>query len=585
SFRKKTIKRLTKESAADIRDSMDGAGEKELGTDTNRASGKPVEKEVRTYSSPFKKGQTVLYGGAKYKVQVPNAKADLVGIVPMSGGKVDLVRSSKLKLVEQKLVEAKSLEEIKSKIGAEVDYVDVKPYSHNIIGLLLQMAATHYGNDAANELIDYFELEELGWSKITESSKLAKDLVVGDTVELSGATRVTVKEVTKLKSGEIQFKGMADDKEKTYNFKPERKLNLKESMLNEVKGHHVLFTGFRDKELGRLVDEKGGNVQSNWNKKTSLVVAKDPNSQSGKAKKAREAGISVISREQLKDRLLGLKEAEDYSSAARMPLIDPGERPTRGQTVHGDRERPARGQTVHGGRERRGETVRGGHVVDELLDAIAKAIPFIGYTASVEKITDRLDYAFRKVAGVDWHDWRKSPRGVREAATATDSYAADNMEDLNKQVTSDDLEKLGKEAEKAVSGDEIDTLAHSHSNIQDEMSSDDVGNIGGTTLKVPADIKSKLGGKIDELRKNAELVRTRDGALADWQDRTANFFDGLLTRLNHGSDENVKMAAVEAQRVTSPMRYELPSEVWDFFVRGGKMRSLSDHFKEVKRNG
>lgn len=560
SFRKKTIKRL-KENATDIKDSMGGAGEKELGVDTNRAGGKGVEKEVKTYSSSFKKGQIVLYGGAKYKVQVPNAKADFVGIVPMTGGKVDLVRSSKLKLVEQKLVEAKSLEEIRAKIEKEVDYVDVKPYSHNIIGLLLQMASEEYGKETANDLIDEFGLEDLGWNKVTESSKLAKDLVVGDIVQLSGAARVTVKEVTELKSGEIQFKGMADDKENTYNFKPERKLNLKESMLlNEVKGHHVLFTGFRDKELGRLVDEKGGNTQSNWNKKTSLVVAKDPNSQSGKAKKAREAGISVISREQLKDRLLGLKEAEEYSSAARMPLIDPDERP-------------------------RGQTVRGGHVVDELLDAVAKAIPFIGYTASVEEIKDRLDEAFRKVAGVDWTDWRKSPRGVREAATATDSYAADNMEDLNKQVTSDDLEKLGKEAEKAVGGDEIDTLANNHSNTQDEMSSDDVGNIGGTKLKVPADIKSKLNGKIDELRKNAELVRTRDGALADWQDRTANFFDGLLTRLNQGSDENVKMAAVEAQRVTSPMRHELPSEVWDFFVRGGKMRSLSDHFKEVKRNG
>jgi len=43
-----------------------------------------------------------------------------------------------------------------------------------------------------------------------------------------------------------------------------------------------------------------------------------------------------------------------------------------------------------------------------LLDAIAHAIPFVGYESSVEHIKDELDAAFKQVAGMDWHEWRKT---------------------------------------------------------------------------------------------------------------------------------------------------------------------------------
>ncbi len=46
--------------------------------------------------------------------------------------------------------------------------------------------------------------------------------------------------------------------------------------------------------------------------------------------------------------------------------------------------------------------------VRELLDAVAKAIPFVGYDSSVEEIKKRLDDAFKQVAGMDWHEWRKT---------------------------------------------------------------------------------------------------------------------------------------------------------------------------------
>ena len=54
---------------------------------------------------------------------------------------------------------------IVDRIDAEVDFVDLKPYSHNIINISLQQAAKKYGNAVANDLIEEFNLEDLGWSK------------------------------------------------------------------------------------------------------------------------------------------------------------------------------------------------------------------------------------------------------------------------------------------------------------------------------------------------------------------------------------------------------------------------------------
>ena len=56
--------------------------------------------------------------------------------------------------------------EIHEKIEEEVPYVGVKPFSHNLIGMLLNMLAKQYGQEEANKAIEYYELEELGWSKV-----------------------------------------------------------------------------------------------------------------------------------------------------------------------------------------------------------------------------------------------------------------------------------------------------------------------------------------------------------------------------------------------------------------------------------
>jgi len=53
-------------------------------------------------------------------------------------------------------------------IEREFDYIDVKPYSHNIIGLALSAIAKEWGNEAANRIIGEMGLDALGWSKVTK---------------------------------------------------------------------------------------------------------------------------------------------------------------------------------------------------------------------------------------------------------------------------------------------------------------------------------------------------------------------------------------------------------------------------------
>ena len=67
-------------------------------------------------------------------------------------------------LVED-LVNNPEYQEIVRIIDKEVDYVGIKPYSHNIIGMTLLSCSKKFGNAVANDLIEEFGLERLGWQK------------------------------------------------------------------------------------------------------------------------------------------------------------------------------------------------------------------------------------------------------------------------------------------------------------------------------------------------------------------------------------------------------------------------------------
>jgi hypothetical protein len=71
------------------------------------------------------------------------------------------------------MVKKKTLQELKEIIRIERDFIGIKPYSHNIIGLVLLQISEEYSRKEANKCIDEFELQRYGWKK--EKSE-ARDL-------------------------------------------------------------------------------------------------------------------------------------------------------------------------------------------------------------------------------------------------------------------------------------------------------------------------------------------------------------------------------------------------------------------------
>lgn len=62
-----------------------------------------------------------------------------------------------------------------------------------------------------------------------------------------------------------------------------------------LKDEKIVMTGFRDKQLQENIENRGGKVTTSVSKNTTMVVAQDINSTSGKVKKAKELNIPVIS--------------------------------------------------------------------------------------------------------------------------------------------------------------------------------------------------------------------------------------------------------------------------------------------------
>ena len=68
-----------------------------------------------------------------------------------------------------------------------------------------------------------------------------------------------------------------------------------------MEGEKVAFTGFRDKDLQAQVEAEGGTMQSAVSGKTTILVAKNPNSTSGKMKKARDNGTRIMGVDEFKE--------------------------------------------------------------------------------------------------------------------------------------------------------------------------------------------------------------------------------------------------------------------------------------------
>lgn len=68
----------------------------------------------------------------------------------------------------------KTLRDWRAVIRKEIPFVDIKPYSHNIISISLQAIAKDFGVSKADQAIEDFRLEGLGWQKEKLNIALSK---------------------------------------------------------------------------------------------------------------------------------------------------------------------------------------------------------------------------------------------------------------------------------------------------------------------------------------------------------------------------------------------------------------------------
>ena len=72
---------------------------------------------------------------------------------------------------------------------------------------------------------------------------------------------------------------------------------------SSMTGVAVCFTGVRDKALEAEIIAKGGDVKGGVSKHVTVLVCKDPSSTSGKAQKARDLGIELVTLEEMRARV------------------------------------------------------------------------------------------------------------------------------------------------------------------------------------------------------------------------------------------------------------------------------------------
>ena len=71
---------------------------------------------------------------------------------------------------------------------------------------------------------------------------------------------------------------------------------------DELKDVQVVMTGFRDPDLAAEIEKRGGKMGSSVSKKTTYLLTYDANSNSGKSKKARDLGVTVMTPDDFKDK-------------------------------------------------------------------------------------------------------------------------------------------------------------------------------------------------------------------------------------------------------------------------------------------
>ena len=63
------------------------------------------------------------------------------------------------------------MDKLEKTISDEAPYVDIKEYSHNIIGMTLEQIDKEFGFEKVKEIVIKYRLDEKGWSYVLNDKK------------------------------------------------------------------------------------------------------------------------------------------------------------------------------------------------------------------------------------------------------------------------------------------------------------------------------------------------------------------------------------------------------------------------------
>jgi len=144
-------------------------------------------------------------------------------------------------------------------------------------------------------------LGEKNLSKIIEKYPINSSFTENDIVAIEGIGKIYAKKYMDALPRFKQFlvRNKLDDLSK--ESLPEKKPEIVVKN-NEMKDIHVVFTGFRDKQLEECVIRKGGKIATSVSNKVSYLVCKEMNENNSKQKKAKEMGIEIIIRDEFENK-------------------------------------------------------------------------------------------------------------------------------------------------------------------------------------------------------------------------------------------------------------------------------------------
>ena len=147
--------------------------------------------------------------------------------------------------------------------------------------VLLATATGAFGPDMGERVLQSV------WDKYGRLENMTQE----ELLEIPGFAAARIKQYLNMQENWSNIKNFAVD---LVNFTD----STKQTMSDKFAGMVVCFSGVRDKELMKKINENGGIATDNWSKTVNCLVLKDKNSTSSKALKARAMGIKILDLEE-----------------------------------------------------------------------------------------------------------------------------------------------------------------------------------------------------------------------------------------------------------------------------------------------